>query len=79
VIKALIGVIDHRTAVPRSRDTNKTPTVDPHLVQTNKASITLRGAEGRDALQIKRATCCASATRAPRNSFPSKTNIGENS
>jgi len=42
-----------RAAVRRSRDTDKTPTIDPHLVSTNKASFTLRGAEGPGALQVE--------------------------
>jgi hypothetical protein len=42
-----------RAAVRRGRDTDKTPTIDPHLVSTNKASFTLRGAEGPGALQVE--------------------------
>src|SRR5215510_4074022 len=41
-----------RAAVPRSRGSNKDPTLGPCLVATNKACTDQHGAEGPDALQI---------------------------
>ena len=41
-----------RAAVPRSRGSNKDPTLGPCLVATNKACTDQHGAEGPDALQV---------------------------